>query len=134
MDTFYFVSVEPVYSQGVGNYALYTSNAKNANKLLKEQQVYKDKILKNTNDEEDMMMWEFYECVYKITNGAVSIYSTSYQLSTKTDENINVETLEYKNSEEKNPNLDWELPIDIVSDGVRGTTSPISEFTFIYYT
>lgn len=61
----YLVSIEPVYSQGVGDYVMITNDIKNVEKLRMELFKYKDYLGTIGEDLED---WEFHEHVYKITN------------------------------------------------------------------
>lgn len=64
----YFVIIEPMYSQGVGNYVLLTDNVKNIDKFRLQLFNYKNYIKTACNDDNDLDLWEFYEYVYKITN------------------------------------------------------------------
>lgn len=63
MSNNYFVIIEPVYSQGVGNYTLFTDKIDNINKFRLELLKYKNYL----KEKDDIEHWEFYEYVFKIT-------------------------------------------------------------------
>lgn len=60
----YFIIIEPVYSQGVGNYIMLTDNVENIDKFRLQLFNYKNYV-KTIDDVEE---WEFYEYVYKVTD------------------------------------------------------------------
>lgn len=71
----YFVIIEPVCSQGVGNYILLTNKKENVNKLRRELEKFKN-YLKNINEE--LNEWEFYEYVYWVTKTTSTKNKTKY--------------------------------------------------------
>lgn len=59
--------IEPMYTQGVGNYAMVTDNFEHVTKLRKELYNYKNYIRYIENDKE-LTGWVFYEYIYEITS------------------------------------------------------------------
>jgi len=67
----FFISIEPVYSQGVGSFHLLTESIENAEKFRLELFNFKNNLLRNSSTLKESLNklrgWEFYEYVYKIT-------------------------------------------------------------------
>lgn len=64
----YLITIEPMYSQGVGDYLMVTNKIKNVEKLRKQLHKYSKNIYSMyNNNKEDTIGWEFYEYIYKIT-------------------------------------------------------------------
>ena len=56
------ISIEPTYSQGVGNFELITDNIENIKKFRNELLRYKNHLVSS----DDVDGWEFHECIYKL--------------------------------------------------------------------
>lgn len=63
----FLVMVEPMYSQGVGNYTMVTDNFEHVTKLRKELYYYKNYI-RYIEEDNELTGWVFYEYIYEITS------------------------------------------------------------------
>lgn len=127
----YWISIEPVYTQGVGNYEMVTRNKDHIQKFRMEQFNFSKRLASNGEDE---VGWEFYEYIYRINNITVGksneiIYNLtqlhkqiySFDIEELTPINFNIES----NEPEETLEYDNELILDMVYNNVDCSIGPI---------
>lgn len=129
----YWISIEPVYSQGVGNYEMITANKQHIEKFRMEQFNFSKHLVSNGEDADDMVGWEFYEYVYKINNitnnesneivyNITLLHKQIYYCNTDKLAQIDYNCL---NELEETLEYDYELILDMVYNNVDCSIGPI---------
>jgi hypothetical protein len=137
MQSLYYISIEPICSQGVGNYEMITNNINYGEKL--RQELFKfAKYIKSLNDF-DVCEWVFSEHIYKvneidenneITYKISNIHSQDYNFNivelVQIDWNFQIDTAETLECDEK-------LKLNMVYNNIDNSVKPckINKFNIL---
>ena len=135
----FLVSIEAMYSQGVGNYVLLTEHRSSVEKFRSQLFEYKSSIQKlDDEDEDDLVAWEFHEYVEEIheihDEKVFGCLLHKHVYSTDLDKLVDINYEEIDNDDIKHINDVDNLPrAEYVLDNVSGDLSgPLSEFRLLW--